>query len=241
MPLVRNKYNQTVGAIAKFEKAGGVLILPRLEDVPGFLEAVFSEILPELAPQLFPDEEHRGWTQEPEYELERVTKIKEQQEAVIKEANAKLTELNELIDKERAAKGWIHDLLTGTDDVLVSAVKKALEEIGFHKVVDVDIERDKEGKSRREDLQIHDLDHVLVVDVKGVAGGTADEHALQAVKNAIRGLENGRCPTFGARIIDDHGSCNVTIRGTYHRLTARMNFPSAKKCLMRQMSRNSVC
>jgi len=207
VPLVRNKYNQTVGAMAKFEKAGGVLILPRLADVPGFLEAVLSDILPELAPQLFPDEEHRGWTQELEYELVRVTKIKEQQETLIKDARTKLAELNTLIDTERVENGWLHDLLTGTDHVLVSAVKNALEELGLEKVVDVDVERDKEGKSRREDLQLHDMDHVLVVDVKGVAGGTADEHALQAVKHAILRLREWKTtiPTGHMKIEDVTG------------------------------------
>ena len=105
---------------------------------------------------------------------------------------------------ERTSHGWIHDLLTGTDVQLVSAVKKALEQLGFKEVRDVDEERDKEGKTRREDLQIHDSLPVLVLDVKGLAGHPADDDAFQSHKHATLRIQEWKKFDVQALTIINH-------------------------------------
>src|SRR5690606_33742325 len=70
-------------------------------------------------------------------------------------------------------------------------------------VVDVDEERDREGKSRREDLQITDRSPTLIVDIKGIGGYPGDEDALQASKHAsIRMKEWKRTDVNGLSIIN---------------------------------------
>ncbi|MDB6137144.1 MAG: hypothetical protein JWO94_216, partial [Verrucomicrobiaceae bacterium] len=109
--------------------------------------------------------------------IARQTEIKSQ-------AAAELFALQAKIEDERRLNGWMQDLLTGTDTQLVDAVKEALRKLGFAKVVDVDEHRDKEGKARREDLQINDLVPVLIVDIKGLGGHPSDDDAFQSHKHA---------------------------------------------------------
>ena len=66
-----------------------------------------------------------------------------------------------------------------------------------------DEERDREGKSRREDLQIDDQSPTLIVDVKGISGFPSDDDALQAEKHAaIRMRELKRTDIIGLSIIN---------------------------------------
>ncbi|MEO8591221.1 MAG: hypothetical protein ABI432_17715 [Flavobacteriales bacterium] len=203
-PLAKNKYGQTVGAMVNFQMGGGLVLLPRLANVAQFIEQLFSEVLPDLAPQLFPDAEKRGWTHEPVYELTRVTQLMETQEAVIVKAKQELADLNKQIASERALSGWMHDLLTGTGDVLVKAVVKAFNEIGLKKIIDVDEELDKDGVSRREDLQVHDSSPTLVIDVKGLGGHPSDADAFQSHKHATLRLQEWKRFDVQALTIINH-------------------------------------
>ena len=178
-----------------------MIVVPQLNDKVIFLTNLFANVLPELAPHLFPDIVRGKWTHQPEYELPRVLELREAQTDVERRAQAEVAALEVELEKERAANGWLHDLLTGTDAALVEAAKKALAALGFKNVVDIDAERDKEGKSRREDLQIQDRSPTLVADVKGIAALPSDEDALQADKHAaIRMREQKRTDIEGLSI-----------------------------------------
>jgi hypothetical protein len=102
-------------------------------------------------------------------------------------------------------KGYLHDLIRGTDKTLVQAVKQVFANLGFQDVRDVDEEMEEAGDaaSLREDLQIHDQSPVLVVDVKGIGGRPADDDALQAQKHAsIRAHEWNDPAVRGLTIIN---------------------------------------
>lgn len=202
-PLAVNKYGDLVAVARRYEGGGHVIVLPQIKKKTELLEVLLSSTLPEICPHLFPHIEKGTWTNRPEYELTRVLEIMAQQHDVKKRASEEIARLNGELDKERAAQGWIHDLLTGTEAKLVEAVKRALSEIGFSKVVDVDVERDREGKSRREDLQITDISPTLIVDIKGVGGYPSDDDALQADKHAaIRMREQKRTDITGLSIVN---------------------------------------
>ena len=96
------------------------------------------------------------------------------------------------------------DLLTGTDSQLVDAVKASLRKLGFTKLVDVDEERDKEGKARREDLQIHDSSPALIVDIKGLGGHPADADTFQSHKHATLRLQEWKRLDVQALTIINH-------------------------------------
>lgn len=202
-PLAVNKFGAVVALARCRAGEGSVIVVPQIEEKAAFLETLFSTALPELAPHLFPHIAKGVWTHWPEYELPRVLELKSQQEDVKQRAREEIVRLNEELEKERAKQGWIHNLLTGTDAELVDAVKLALSELGFSKMVDVDVDRDREGKSRREDLQIGDQSPTLVVDIKGIGGFPSDEDALQADKHAaIRMREQKRTDIVGLSIIN---------------------------------------
>ncbi len=202
--LANNKFNEPVGVVSTQEQQTGVIIvLPQLADKAGFLSKLFNNILPELVPQLFPHLERGKWIHRQEYEIQKIIELKRKQVEVAMHAEAEIAKLEQELTNERSTNGWIHDLIAGTDAMLVEAVKKAFATLGFNKVIDVDIERDKEGKSRREDLLIEDRKPTLVVDVKGIGGFPSDENALQADKHAsIRMREWKRTDIIGLSIIN---------------------------------------
>lgn len=202
-PLVKNKFGDTVSLLGVAEGKGIIVILPQLADKSGFLEKLFVSVLPEIAPHLFPDMERGRWTHHPEYELPRILAIKEEQERIRSRATTEIHALEMELESERTISGWQHDLLTATGSELVEAVKKALAALGFSDITDVDEERDAQGKTRREDLQILDASPTLIVDVKGVGGRASDEDVLQADKHAtIRMREWNRTDVVGLSIIN---------------------------------------
>jgi hypothetical protein len=201
--FAKNKFGLPVGIVNYGEKRGAVIVLPQISDKTDFLSRIFQEFLPELAPYLFPHVEQGRWTTRPEYEHPSVLTLLAEKKEIEAQARAKIQALEVQIEDERTRNVWQHDLLTGTDWRLVDAVKRALEELGFQKVIDVDEEQDKAGRSRREDLQIHDQLPSLIVDIKGIGGHPADEDALQADKHAsIRMREWNRTDVLGLSIIN---------------------------------------
>lgn len=202
-PLAVNKFGAVVALACCRADKGSVIVLPQIEEKAALLDVLLSTALPEIAPHLFPHIARGAWTHWPEYELPRVLELKSQQQEVERRAHGEIARLDGELEAERTKQGWIHNLLTGTDAELVSAVKMAFSELGFSKVVDVDIDRDREGKSRREDLQIEDQSPTLVIDVKGIGGFPSDEDALQADKHAtIRMREQKRTDIVGLSIIN---------------------------------------
>lgn len=203
MSLAENKFGQPVSICRCRGTQGTVIIVPQIADKGGFLASLLTSVLPELSPHLFPHIGQGMWVHHEEYELPRVLELKAEQAAIEEHALAEIAELEIQLADERTTNGWLHDILNGTDTPLVEGVKQALAEIGFTTVIDVDEERDREGKSRREDLQICDISPTLVVDIKGIGGFPSDDDALQADKHAtIRMREQSRTDIIGLSIIN---------------------------------------
>ncbi|SEI96196.1 hypothetical protein [Paraburkholderia diazotrophica] len=200
--LAVNKFGNAVGIMRRCGK-GLTIVLPQLAQKAVFLQELMTIALPELAPHLFPEIERGRWANRAEYELPRVAELQAEKARIAAETEATLARLDTDIEAERAANGWLHDLLTETGDPLVVAVEKALAEIGFEHVVDMDKIRDQEGKSRREDLRIEDRSPLLIVDIKGIGGYPSDDDATQATKHAfINAKELKRTDVQGLAIIN---------------------------------------
>jgi hypothetical protein len=211
--LARSKFGDAIaGAIVPDEReesrdkqSGWVFILPRLQDKAGFLRKFLKEVLPDLAPQLFPFVEGSRWVQRPEYELPEVLEFRRQIEDIREETEQRIESLEKAIDEERRENGYLHELLQGTGRALVLAVKTALETLGFQSVVDVDAEAEERGETgpKREDLQIHDDSPVVLVEVKGISGLSKDADALQVWKYiAPRMREWSRTDITGISIVN---------------------------------------
>ncbi len=204
--LARNKYGAPVaGAIVPGKGVGWVFILPRLQNKPAFLLQFFNDVLPELSPHLFPHVEGARWVQRPEYELPKILEFKDRIQQIQDESRKQIVELEKAIEEERHKLIYLHDLIRETGTPLVSAVKKALEVLGFQSILDMDEEMKKSGSTepKREDLQIHDGSPTLLVEVKGISGLPKDAEALQVWKYiAPRMREWGRTDIQGLSIIN---------------------------------------
>lgn len=200
--LVNNKFDQAV-ALFRPSSTGFVIVLPQLKDKTGFLKSLFTGVLPEMAPHLFPGIEQGRWTHLPEYELPEVMQLHDRRSQLEAKFQADLAALEEQELDVRKQDGWMHDLLTQTGDPLVAAVLMGLKTLGFKNVIDMDKERGREGKSRREDLQIQDVIPTLVIDVKGIANFPVDEDVLQANKHATLLMrEQKRTDVFGLSLVN---------------------------------------
>ncbi|MEH6459007.1 hypothetical protein [Chitinimonas sp. JJ19] len=200
--LLKNKFGQAV-ALFRPCSAGFVIVLPQLKDKAGFLHSFLTGVLPEMAPHLFPGIEQGRWTHLSEYELPDVLRLQNQRSQLEAKFRADLAALNEQELEIRRKDGWMHDLLTQTGDPLVAAVQMGLKTLGFSNIIDMDAIRDKEGKSRREDLQIRDVSPILVIDVKGIANFPGDEDVLQASKHATLLMrEENRTDIFGLSLVN---------------------------------------
>lgn len=203
-PIAVNKFGSAVALQSNLDSKGGVvIILPQIKNKADFLKSLFTNVLPEIAPHLFPGIEQGKWTHLPDYELPEIIKLNDRRIQLEAKLKTDLLALEEDVLKARSQDGWMHDLLTQTGDPLVEAIKIGLKNLGFSKVVDMDQVRDKQGKSRREDLQIQDVSPTLVVDIKGIANFPGDEDVLQAGKHATLLMrEEKRTDIFGLSLIN---------------------------------------
>lgn len=210
MTLAHNKYGSPVaGAVVHREEEGQpdglVLLLPQLRNKAGFLRKLLADVLPDVAPHLFPHVEGLRWVHRPEYELPSVVGLKAEIDRVHEEAEKQVAALEQHIEKERLQMGFMYALLRATGDELVEAVKTALEVVGFQRVVKMDpeVEKDMTVGRRREDLQIRDESHLVLVEVTGMSGLPREAKALQVWKYiAPRMRELDRIDVRGLAIVN---------------------------------------
>ena len=188
--LATSKYGDPVAGIIfpEQEKTTGLIfILPQVEHRADLVAELIDRVLPRLAPRLFPHAEGSRWTRRPEYDLPRVTALKDEITRIEEATRRHMRGLEEQIEAEREQHGFLHDLLTATGDDLVQAVIKALQAIGFNEVQDVDADAGAGGQagSLREDVRIMDAGVPVLVEVKGITGMPKEASLLQVAKYLI--------------------------------------------------------
>jgi len=204
LALAHNKFEEPVAALitpAPETDQGLILLLPQVNEPGALLVDLLGSFLPTLAPRLFPHVEGAKWVLRSEYELTRVVRLKSEIDAVNRKAREEVDRLDAAIQEERTANGYLHELLIGTGDDLVAAVKTALQRLGFERVEDADVT--KASADLREDLQIHDRSPLLLVEVKGISSLPSEADALQVTKYiAPRMKELKRLDVQGLTIIN---------------------------------------
>jgi hypothetical protein len=202
-PLATNKFDETVAAVLAPRQNGGgfVLILPQLKNKVGAVLDLMQTVAPEICPRLFPDHEGGRWVHRDEYEHPAVLERKAAQLEIQRKANEEIARLDHDIDAERKWLGFIHGILTKSGNALVADVKRALEFIGFDKVVDVDEADDSANK--QEDLQVLDASPSLLLEIKGLAGMPTDGDTLQVTKYVLRRIRQWeRTDVIGLSLIN---------------------------------------
>ncbi len=123
--LAENKYGKSVAcAISPCESIKGwIFIFPQIEDVLPFITSFFDESLTVLSPHLFPYYEKAKWIHFPEYEIPSIMKLRKKISEIQENANAEVSKLEKECEVERQNLGYMHDLLSGSGNQLVIAVK----------------------------------------------------------------------------------------------------------------------
>lgn len=208
MTLATSKYGDPVaGAIVPDQKnaAGWIFVFPRVERRAELVTELVDRVLPVLVPRLFPHAEGTRWTRRPEYDLPRIDILNDEIIKIEKEARARVRELEEEIETERAQHAFLPELLTATGTDLVQAVIRALKAIGFNDVqdVDADAEAARDAGLRREDVRIMDAAVPVLVEVKGITGMPREADSLQVAKYLTpRMREWGRTDIRGLAIVN---------------------------------------
>lgn len=191
--LAVNKYGEPVAGVIlpdleEQEQATGLIFLfPQVERRADLVTELVDRVLPGMAPRLFPDAVGSRWTRLPEYDLPGIGELRNEINRIEGGARARVRELEEQIKAERSRFGFLHDLLTTTDDDLVQAVIRALEAIGFKDVRDADADAKAAGDigPLREDVRIMDAVVPVLVEVKGINGLPKEAQSLQVTKYLV--------------------------------------------------------
>lgn len=155
--------------------SGLIICLPDYGDRADILNSFLSDLLPELAPRLFPFRYDLSWLKEPEFVHPKTFYLYEKKQTFRDEVQVKLDKIDEQIQALDQSEQYLKDLLTSDGDKLKDAVKRALEELlavaGVKdvSVLDVDSNPALRGGSpaKREDLRIHWGENVFLINVAG--------------------------------------------------------------------------
>jgi hypothetical protein len=182
-----NKYNEPVAGVFTPDenKNGWIFIFPQINDKANFLLEFLRDVLPVIIPELFPYSENKNWVERSEYQSTYILELNKQIEEIENEAKQKVEKINEEIQKEKQQIEYQNKLLTEDGEPLVKAVETTLKVLGFTKVINVDEEYAKQGKtdSNDEDLQIRDEPTSILVEIKGVVGTPRDNDVFQITKH----------------------------------------------------------
>jgi hypothetical protein len=182
-----NKYNEPVAGVFTPDENhnGWIFIFPQIADKASFLLEFLRDVLPEFVPELFPYSNKKNWIERNEYLPINVQVLNKQIQVIEEETKQRIEKINEEIQKEKEKVEFQNQLLTDDAESLVKAVEKTFKVLGFTKVVNVDEEYAKQGKtdSNDEDLQIRDKPISLLVEIKGVVGFPKDDDVFQITKH----------------------------------------------------------
>jgi len=191
MPLLNNEDGECVSYLYMNKEQGLEVVLPQLEDKVGIIKNLFENTIFTHFSEFFPDIEAKRWIHKPDYELpeEQVARLKiaakreayEKEIAILKSQAAEASKKNE----------FLKNLLTGTGDQLVKAVKTYLEWLGFTNVIDKD-ETLKEGEIKEEDLYFNYKGQLVLLEVKGINGTSTDGECSQINKIVLRRMKQLR-------------------------------------------------
>ena len=164
--LIRNEPNKG--------KPGFILCLPDYGYKIAVLDELLSQVLPALAPHLFPFRHDLSWIKEKDFLSPGIKELVAEKEAVRLEAKRQIVALDERISTIEKENQFLVDLLTCDGDKLKLVVKKGLEILLSHAgiqvtVVDVDINPSLRGgsTSKREDLRIELDGRSILMNVAG--------------------------------------------------------------------------
>lgn len=149
------------------------------------LKSLFENILFPRFSDFFPDIEAKHWIHNVDYELPEERTIREKIALKQEECEKAIAALKEEAEEVGKKNEFLKNLLTGTGDQLVKAVKTYLEWLGFTDVIDKD-ETLEGGEIKEEDLDLNYNGQLVLLEVKGINGTSTDRECSQIDKIVSR-------------------------------------------------------
>lgn len=178
IPLLKDSEDDIVSFIRIHEKSI-ILVFPDLINKVDFFSSLLNEILPDIIPELFPYSTAFKWKDHKEYWLPNHDNLLKQKKKLQEEHKKQILGIDNKIKSNNEKYKFLHDLISETGELLVLAVKKYLQWLGFDnvKIMDNELKTIKE-----EDIQIDTQRGLLIIEVKGIGGTSTDSDCSQIFK-----------------------------------------------------------
>jgi hypothetical protein len=162
-PLFLNVKKDPVAFTLQVGK-GELVLLPNIDNIEirsRYIEYILNEFLPQFRPAWFSDRWTGTYT--PAVLEEKESQLQVEKERMLRKIQEQEKQLE---DQRHKMKSFI-DLLTQADSRLVEAVQRAFQDLLGIKVVDLDAQRDEEGKPRLFDLIATIEGKHFAIEIKG--------------------------------------------------------------------------
>ena len=188
IPLLKNENGECVSYLYCTKNGSLFCVLPQVEDKSSLLKSLFENILFPHYSKVFPDVEAKLWIHKEDYLLPEEKTIRDKIAAKQEEYKIAIAALEKEAEEVGKKNDFLKQLLTGTGDQLVKAVKTYLEWLGFTNVIDKD-ETLKEDEIKEEDLDLNYNGQLVLLEVKGINGTSTDGECSQINKIVLRRMK----------------------------------------------------
>lgn len=202
LPLLETKSGSIISFIWKTDY-DITIMLPQTKRKIEMLKVVFQEILYKYFSEYFPEVAESVWIRNSSYYLPNQLNLHEEKTKLEEKYKEELENIELRIRENYNKYKYLHTLLTGTGDELVSAIITFLEWLGFENVIDKDQNLDKDFNE--EDIQIDvPKSGLLLLEVKGVNGTSTDAQCCQISKVVHRrSKEQKRFDVHGLYVVNN--------------------------------------
>ncbi len=196
--VMTNKEEEVV-AFSYQDQKKYMLVLPQMDNKEDLIADLLNDYFPTIYPDLFPGLTNFNWKKDPFFNLPNEDLYQKDEKKENERHGKALEKIIQKRQKNLLKFGYLHQLLTETGDLLVSAVIEYLKWAGYSNVVDMD----KESKERKEDIQVKDGNSILIFEVKGIEGLPTDSECSQISKHRRRlEKENPNCNIFPLFVVN---------------------------------------
>lgn len=194
--------NGEIISYLEFSDRINTIVFPQINKKTDFLFDFLSTIAPSIFPEQFPFSTTFEWKKHEEYWLPNHSNLLEQESAIKKEYELKLTDCKEKIKENLIKFDFLHQIIIASGSSLVKSLIQYFSWLGFTKITDLDNTKSKSG-ILEEDIQIEIPEGLLVIECKGIGGTSTDADCSQISKIRHRRCkERGKFDVFALYIVN---------------------------------------
>ncbi|HWP21220.1 MAG TPA: hypothetical protein VN417_00660, partial [Candidatus Cryosericum sp.] len=197
--LMLNKDEEVVAFICE-DNGTIILVLPQTTKKKEILIDLLEDFFPSILPDFFPESTKFLWVTSQPYALPNQSEYESRKLAAKEEFERTIQGIDREINVNYERYRFLHDLLTGTGELLVAATVSWLKWLGFTNVVDAD----KEGSTLNEDIDVVEENYIFIIEVKGIGGTSTDAECSQIGKHRRRIEKSNRGKVVYAAYIVNH-------------------------------------